>query len=117
MGLSVLLFLQSAWAEPPQRSQRAAVLAPGVQTISPVATAAPTPEHRWLHPSGPEPVPWDGDWPEQDMDLTLSPDPVGPRIPLALDVRLCWCPELHRSARSLPGAGIGDAWEDAAVSD
>jgi hypothetical protein len=112
MGLSFLLVLQaSALAGPPSRSQRTD-LPPLGDLPSATRSAAPEPAHRLLHPIGPEPESWDGDWPELDMDLTLALDAAGPFVPADLNIRLCWCPEVHRSARALPGAGIGDAWRD-----
>ncbi len=68
-------------------------------------TTRPDSQHRWLHPHGPEPVGWDGDWPEEDLRLEVQTNPRAPVLSPVLPVRLCFCPEVHGTVGHLPGVG------------
>ncbi len=117
MGLSVLLLAPSfALAAPTKRTQRTQL--PAMAEVAPSAsTSAPPTEHRLLHPIGPEPESWDGDWPEMDMDLRMAQSPATPYVPAALDVPLCWCVVLHGTTSTLPGGGSSATWREVEASD
>ena len=62
-------------------------------------------DHRWLHPHGPAPPAWDGDWPEEDLRAVNDPEAPGRGLSPNLPLRLCFCPEVHGTLGHLPGVG------------
>lgn len=120
MGLLLVLLAPIAAAAPTHPAAGRTALLPLITAPAPSSTTvalAPPSDHRLLHPDGPEPGAWDGDWPELDLDLSPAPSSAAPTLPPSLSVRLCWCAEVQHSARALPGVGMGAAWRTAADTD
>ena len=107
MRFLLLLFLNPAAAVSPGHSSAGTDLPPLEDLIVPgTPRDRSQTTHRLHHPTGPEPAAWDGDWQEQDLDVTLARRPETLRVPDRLKIRVCWCPEVQWSARALPG-GVG----------